>query len=232
MVKPRFLIAIESRLGIFWPYSLRLFFGLVFGVLSLALFAKITEDLLFNELQLFDQLVTNAIRFHPSEILTKGMIYISNMGSPLTLTIIGLFLVGYLLLVRKHIWDAIQIPIVLIGATVLNEALKVFFHRQRPSLIHLVQVSGLSYPSGHAMISFSFYGLLICLLWLNLRKPVLRFFLISLIGILILLIGISRIYLGVHYPSDVVAGFAAGSAWLVACILGLKGIRLYKASKQ
>lgn len=232
MFRPGFLKAIELKLGVFWPFSIRLFYGLAFGVLSLALFAKITEDLLFNELQLFDQIVTNAIRSNPSEILTTVMTYISDMGSPLTLIIIALFMAGYLLFVRKHLWDAVQIPVVLIGATVLNEALKVFFHRQRPSLIHLVQVSGLSYPSGHAMISFSFYGLLICLLWLNLRKPVLRFFLICLLVILILLIGISRIYLGVHYPSDVVAGFAAGSAWLVACILGLKGIRHYKASKQ
>lgn len=232
MVRQGFLKAIESRLGIFWPFSLRLLAGLTFGVFSLALFAKLTEDLLFDELQLFDLIVTKAVRFHPSEILTLGMTYISNMGSPLVLTIIGLFMVGYLILVQRHFWDAIQIPIVSIGAVLLNAALKVLFHRQRPSLIHLVQVSGLSYPSGHAMISYSFYGLLIYLFWLNLKRPVLLYFLTSLLGMLILLIGISRIYLGVHYPSDVIAGFAAGSTWLVACILGLKGIRLYKRSNH
>ncbi|MDD4666184.1 MAG: phosphatase PAP2 family protein [Clostridia bacterium] len=210
----------------FRSYSLRLFIGFILGVISLLVFLELSEDLLFDELQQFDQIVTGLIRIKMSTFLTKTMIYISALGSSAMLTILGLLFFGYVLFVKKHFWDSLNIPIVLIGATILNNILKIFFHRQRPMLEHLVPVAGLSFPSGHAMISYAFYGLVIYLVWINTENKYLKSAVAVLLSLLILLIGISRIYLGVHYPSDVLAGFAAGSFWLIACILGLKSVRL------
>lgn len=210
---------------VFQSYSLRLFIGFILGVISLLVFLEISEGILFDELQQFDQFVTDLVRIKMSPSLTKSMIYISALGSSVTLTSLGVLFFGYFLFIKKHFWESLNIPIVLIGATVLNNILKVLFHRQRPMLEHLVPVTGLSFPSGHAMISYAFYGLIIYLVWLNIKNKYLKYVVTILLGLLILLIGISRIYLGVHYPSDVLAGFAAGSFWLIACILGLKSVR-------
>ncbi|MCK9906483.1 phosphatase PAP2 family protein, partial [Frankia sp. Cpl3] len=103
----------------------------------------------------------------------------------------------------------------------------------RPSMHHLVEAGSYSFPSGHAMVSAAFYGMLGYLIWLNLRqrtKP--AWYVVALTVLLIVAIGISRVYLGVHFPSDVIAGFAAGSIWLTACIFGLHAIRHYLGKKK
>ena len=103
--------------------------------------------------------------------------------------------------------------------------LKQIYHRPRP-LLPLVSASGLSFPSGHAMISASFYGLLIYLAWTNVRRPALRYALVAVLAGLILLIGLTRVYLRVHYATDVLAGFTAGLAWLVVAIPLLKQLEI------
>lgn len=223
-----FLTFLESRLGVFGPFSFRLLMGLGFGLASLFFFAKLTEDLLFNELLLFDRIATFIVRFYSSDRLTAIMRAMSDLGSPQAFLFTGLAVMAYLWFVRRHAWDTVLIPTVLGGSIILNEALKLLFHRQRPGLPHLVEVTGLSFPSGHAMVSFSFYGLLAYLVWANFSGRILKLLAALFLAVLILAIGISRIYLGVHYPSDVLAGFSAGSFWLVACILGLRSIRYRK----
>lgn len=227
-VADEFLTFFRQKLGVFGPFSVKLVFGLALGLASLALFAKLSEDLLFNELLLFDTIIVNAVRYFSSDEMTLFMIAISRLGSPLFLSVVGVAGMVYTGLYRRHFWDTALVPTTLLGGIVLNEALKRLFHRPRPILPHLVKVSGYSFPSGHAMMSFIFYGMLIYLVWLNFRNKFYKLAMTLLLTAAFLLIGISRIYLGVHYPSDVLAGFAAGSFWLVACVLGLRGIRYYK----
>ena len=102
------------------------------------------------------------------------------------------------------------------GAVILNELLKAWFHRDRPTTALIYQY-GLSFPSGHAMMSMAFYG---CLAWLAVQHGG-RWVWAILLVIWALLIGLSRMYLHVHYPTDVVAGFAGGTAWLVLLRTGL-----------
>lgn len=220
---------LERKLGTFGPFSYKLAFGLALGLLSLLGFAKLSEDLLANELLAFDTTVTGYIQNFSSVKMTSIMKEISNLGSPGVLIGIGIVVMLYTGLRRRHFFDTALVPVSLLGGIILNEALKFLFHRQRPDLPHLVAVTGLSFPSGHSMLSYIFYGLLIYLLWLDFPGKRLKWLLTFFLGTTVLAIGISRIYLGVHYPSDVLAGFAAGSFWLVACILSLRGIRYYKA---
>jgi len=222
---------IQKKLGVFGPFSLTLIFGLALGLGALFLFAKLSEDLLFDELILFDQIGTGVVRFLSSDRMTMGMKVASQLGSPRMLVILGMLMMLYTGIRRKHFWDTALIPIALVGGMILNETLKYGFHRQRPGLHRLVEVSGFSFPSGHSMLSFIFYGLMVYLVWVNISGKALRLAVSALLICVILAVGISRIYLGVHYPSDVLAGFSVGGFWLVACILGLRGIRYYKADQ-
>lgn len=220
----------ERKVGIFGRFSLELVIGLLFGVGSLLLFAKLTEDLLFDQLLLFDQIGTSFINRISSEQVTDFMIFMSHLGSTYFISVTGICMIIYLVLIRRHFWDAVLVPLALLGGGLLNLILKCLFQRQRPDLPHLVEASGFSFPSGHAMMSFIFYGLLAYLILLNFPHKKTRRTVIGITAAIIFFIGLSRIYLGVHYPSDVLAGFAAGSFWLVACILGLRGIRHYRSS--
>lgn len=141
----------------------------------------------------------------------------------------ALGLIGYFLLVRRHRWYSLLVPVVALGSITLNLLLKNFYHRPRP-LLPLVSASGLSFPSGHAMISASFYGLLIYLTYTHVARPTLRRGLMAGLGLLILLIGLTRVYLRVHYATDVLAGYAAGVVWLLVAIPLLK--RLEKIVKK
>ena len=211
-------------------FSIDLAWGIAAGIALLLLFAKMVEDLMYHELGTFDAVAAQFIRGFASNELTRAAIIITSIGSPSFDLIIMLAAGGYLLLRLKHTWEALILAISFAGGGLLSYALKNIFHRARPDIQHLVNVGGYSFPSGHALISATFYGMLGYLIWLNLRqrnKP--SWHVAVLTVIFIAAIGASRIYLGVHFPSDVVAGFAAGGVWLTACIMGLNAIRYYRS---
>ncbi len=222
----------NHRVGRFGFFSFRLLTGLLLGMGSLVIFAKLSEGILYNELLVIDRIGTLLVRGMSSDQVTIFMRLISYLGSAKFMGMIALAAMALLGIYRRHFWDTVLVPVTMLGGTILNDVLKYFFQRERPSLPHLVEATGFSFPSGHAMMSFVFYGMLTYLIWLNFPGRWIRFTTVSIAVVLVLLIGLSRIYLGVHYPSDVLAGFAAGSFWLVACILGLKSIRLYKSNKR
>ena len=150
----------------------------------------------------------------------------SLLGSPGFVAAWGLVLVGLLLVRRQHLLLGGWIAAVA-GAGLLDVALKRVFHRPRPMWgLPLLTARGWSFPSGHAMGSLVAYGMLAYLL---LRETHLgrhqRMLAIISAALLVLLIGLSRLYLGVHYFSDVIGGYAAGVVWLAACISGLEIVR-------
>lgn len=103
-------------------------------------------------------------------------------------------------------------------AAVLNFLLKNILQRPRPTEYRLINESGYSFPSGHSMVSMAFYGFIIYLIYRNIENKKIKWLLISILSILIITIGISRIYLGVHYTSDVLAGFLVGIFYLILYI--------------
>ncbi|GAB2952998.1 hypothetical protein GCM10027048_17720 [Hymenobacter coalescens] len=143
--------------------------------------------------------------------------FITFLASRNFIIVAALSVIGYFLVLRQHRWYSLKVPVVALGSITLNLLLKNFYNRPRP-LLPLTSASGLSFPSGHAMISASFYGLLIYLTWQHVSNRSLRWLLTVLITALILLIGLTRVYLRVHYASDVLAGFAAGVLWLLIAL--------------
>jgi undecaprenyl-diphosphatase len=142
------------------------------------------------------------------------------VGEPKLLLVICLSL-GIVLLARNHRSEAATIAITGGGAIGLNLLLKKLFARARPQLWErVVDVRFYSFPSGHAMISMVIYGLLGY--FLGARFPKQRWWIYSLTVVLVAAIGLSRLYLGVHWPTDVIAGYTAGLVWLITCILSLE----------
>ena len=116
---------------------------------------------------------------------------------------------------KKNRWF---ITFALVGCTVINQTIKHIVRRPRPNVLRLVSESGYSFPSGHSMISVAFYGLVIYFVYKNINNKYLKWALISLLSLLILTIGFSRIYVGVHYFTDVVGGFFLALAYLIVYI--------------
>lgn len=205
--------------------------GIFFAGLTIFLFTKLAQNLFFDELNNFDHIVTGFIQGFTSNNITIIMIVITTFGSAFVLVPVAITTIYALLKKKRHSWEALMVIISLSGGWILNDFLKSLFNRQRPDLTWLVKAGGYSFPSGHSMMSAIFYGFLAYLLWGSLMTCKSRIITILVATILILLIGISRIYLGVHYPSDVLAGFAAGSFYLTGCILATQTIRYYKSDK-
>jgi membrane-associated phospholipid phosphatase len=111
---------------------------------------------------------------------------------------------------RKRRREALEVFLALLGSALLNQALKLHFHRLRPGTA-LIKQLGLSFPSGHAMLGMALYGCLGWLLWRHGRHPLWALLLLTWA----VLIGLTRVYLHVHYATDVLAGFAGGVGWLV-----------------
>ncbi|MHB8072955.1 phosphatase PAP2 family protein [Desulfosporosinus fructosivorans] len=215
--------AFPKQLAIF---SKSLIWGLCISVLLLTIFAKLSEGLLYHELGMFDKVIGELIRGFTTPSLTSVAIIITYLGSAY-IEIALMFILGAVLLFRlKHIWETVLLAISLSGAWLLNIILKELFRRARPDIVHLVQAGGYSFPSGHSMVAVAFYGVIGYLIWLNLRnrsKP--SWYVVVFTFALILAIGISRIYLGVHFASDVIAGYVTGGVWAITCIVGLTEIR-------
>ncbi|HEX6738240.1 MAG TPA: phosphatase PAP2 family protein [Vicinamibacteria bacterium] len=141
------------------------------------------------------------------------------LGSAPVLILFVLAVLGALLVRRQYHAMALLLAAT-IGGELLNAALKAAFSRPRPDLaLHLTEVDSLSFPSGHAMDSAVIYLTLAALLTRVVQHRALKLYFLALAAVIGVLVGVSRVYLGVHYPSDVLAGWSAGLAWATLCWL-------------
>ena len=153
-----------------------------------------------------------------SDFVTPIAKFITNFGGAIFLSIATVML--FLLIKNKKIGLSIISNIVII--TILNQLLKRILQRPRPTEFRIVEETGYSFPSGHSMVSMAFYGYLIYLIYRYIKNKYVKRTLITILSILICLIGISRIYLGVHYTSDVLGGFLISISYLVVYISSIK----------
>ncbi|MEG4443108.1 phosphatase PAP2 family protein [Microcoleus sp. AT9_B5] len=194
--------------------------GLAVAALAMWGFATIAEEVLEKESYAFDTSILLYLRSLHTPLGDRIMLGFTFLGEPNLLLVICVTL-GIILLARNHRSEAATIAIAAGGAIGLNLLLKKLFARARPQLWErVVDVRFYSFPSGHAMISMVIYGLLGY--FLGSRFPKQRWLIYSLTVVLVAAIGLSRLYLGVHWPTDVIAGYTAGLVWLIACILSLE----------
>ncbi len=208
----------NKRKHIFTRYHL---YTLVINIFSLYLFSKMIEDVIDGELVTTLDIFLNAkIIMLWNPLLNKIMIFVTNIASPTHLFALSLLLFG-VLVYRKKWYYSLLLSFGMIGGMLFMIAIKFIIHRNRP-VNALIEVSGYSFPSGHATIAIIFFSLLIYLFKDDIKNNILRYvFIISNI-ILLLLVGMSRIYLNVHWFSDVLAGFGLGLFWLTLLILVFK----------
>ena len=181
----------------------------------------IIEDLFNKETIFIDLFIYKLIVLSMrNDILTIIFKIITNLGGAYCLIIIAILCAIFI----KNKKIAFAIPINLILSTMLNLVLKNIVERPRPIGYRLIDETGYSFPSGHSMISAAFYGLIIYFIWKNVKNTKLKYISCILLSLLILFIGISRIYLGVHYASDVIGGFTIYIAYLIIFTITFKAI--------
>ncbi|MCP3772039.1 phosphatase PAP2 family protein [Paenibacillus sp. MZ04-78.2] len=198
-------------------------------LLSILIFVKFAHDLQENQLERFDRTYIDWIQSHINPELTVWMKGITLFGAFQTFFVLLPVSVS-LMVWRKKKWEAVFFAAAVLGGALFNQLLKHIFERQRPMFHRIVEETGYSFPSGHSMASIVFYGMLAMLLLMFVKSPVLKLLIAVMAGCLVIMIGVSRIYLGVHYPSDVAAGFAAGAAWLTVCRVGLQAVLVSRRS--
>lgn len=174
---------------------------IIIGVLAL-FFILILFVYLFDKNLIFDEAIYRFIRSFSNSYFDKYFILVTKAGN--SVFIFGLVLV-FLILLRNY--NGIILSISTIIGAVSNAGIKQIFRRIRPDHLRLIEQGGYSFPSGHAMISICVYGYLLYLVMKKIKNKYLRLVLCLFLVILILSIGISRIYVGVHYPTDVIAGY-------------------------
>ena len=204
--------------------SIELITVLIAFIGSMVLFGLIIKNIFFEKKQAFDLKVFSFLSQFVNDRNTSVMRAFTFFGSPLFLIIANLLLIVYYLFVKKHKWYSIKIPAISLSCLLLLFGLKYFFNRPRPLIPLLKNVPGFSFPSGHAFMSFAFFGLLIYIVYRDniLSNWVTWASIILLLGF-IFMIGLSRIYLRVHYASDVIAGFALGIISMVVLLWILEG---------
>ncbi|MCM3003443.1 phosphatase PAP2 family protein [Priestia koreensis] len=181
----------------------------VYIIASLVLFICLLAIFKLEWVQALDQSITDAMFNKRGDEFTALFVFMSTLGSWKVTGVIGIIICLYLL-VKKQNHAASLLAIIYIMSRVLNWIVKELVHRPRPTVEHLVAASSYSFPSGHAMNSMSFFGFILVLILYYQKRSVGRALACILLGIIIFLIGLSRIYVGVHFFTDVLAGFALG----------------------
>lgn len=218
MKTQRFLLRRSFELRLLWPI-------LLLGVASWS-FLKIAGEVLEGDARSLDMLILQLCRSHGQADLPLGPVWLQEamrdltaLGSPAVLILTVGAVWGYLLVARQATmaWLAAGSAAGGLGVALL---LKSVFSRERPDApFHATVASGYSFPSGHAMMSAVVFLTLAALVARLAPRPLLRLYAIGVGGLASALVGISRVYLGVHWASDVAAGWAAGAAWALLCWL-------------
>jgi undecaprenyl-diphosphatase len=200
---------------------------LVFELLFLAIAACaaailgwLTEEVFEGETRAFDSVVQHAVHHWTPPWFTTLMRFFTDVGSPL---IVVLLTAGIVVFFYRAGWvhDAVTVLLAMGGAVLLTEALKLTFHRARPTpYFGILAPHSFSYPSGHALAAFTFYATIAYILSVRVRSSRSSAAIWTAAVLLIACIGFSRIYLGVHYPTDVAAGYLVAFAWVSALAAG------------
>jgi undecaprenyl-diphosphatase len=208
--------------------GLHLTVGLILSLALLGLFLLIAQSFHGEQgLAQFDTPIARRLSEHREEspTLRRAFLIITDFGSTRAITVLSVA-VALILLIRRRLVLATVWLVAPLGGAVLDTGLKIFFERERPPYRDpAITTMSKSFPSGHSMGSLVGYGLLAYVLVVTLKRPWARVAVVVVLGLLVLAIGLSRLYLGAHYLSDVIGGYAVGGFWLATCISAVEMVR-------
>ena len=162
----------------------------------------------------------------------RFMLFITLLGKHQFLVPANLILIFYFLVIPDRSWFSIRVAAIAISSLMLMLLLKNLFRRKRPLAPLLKAARGRSFPSGHAIMAVTFFGLIIYIIFQAVQNDLLAAMQAGIFVVLILLIGFSRIYLRVHYTSDVLAGFIIGLIWLLISLAVLNKLEQYMKERS
>ncbi len=200
----------------------------IIAFMLLILFIVLLIDIKVNYITSIDNFGYDLFVKNRNDNLTNIMKVITTFGSATVL--ISIIIILFVLIKNKKdaFWGMINLGVVFI----INDFIKFLVSRPRPVGYNLIKENNYSFPSGHAMVSCAVYGYLIYLVYNNIKNKELKYTLIGLLSLLIILIGISRVYLGVHYLSDILGGILLSIAYLLVFISIIKGDKNEKSKKK
>jgi len=210
-------------------FSMEVIILLVAFFSSALLIFYLVREVFYSDAVELDQHVFDFFASHTSPGLTSFMRRVTILGGHKFLVPANLSIIAYSYFIRRKKWFAIKTFAVAFSSLLLMFGLKALFNRSRPITPLLGEVAGLSFPSGHAFMSFTFFGLLIYVIYQRIQSKLAKWALIVFLLTVTFVVGISRIYLRVHYPSDVLAGFAIGAMWLILSLWVMHLIEKNKA---
>ena len=196
------------------------------GILSLCIFAVILACVLTGHAAGFDDPVREFFYSLRGPVMTHVAVFITTLANKYV--IIGLCLL-LLIVPQTRLTFGVPLSAGALGTMLLNTLIKHIVGRLRPDVLHLVVEEGYSFPSGHSITSMFFYGFAIWLVWRNVKNPTARNILTVLLAVPMLLIGPTRVYLGVHFPTDVLAAWCLAIA---AIMLAIEIIRLFEKRRR
>lgn len=194
----------------------------IFLIICIIIFIINTLLIISNKILSLDNIIHNYILTIRHDKLTNILLIITNISSAYSLIAISIIL----LLSSKKKKIPLLMSLNLICSFIINQVIKMIIQRPRPLGINLITESGFSYPSGHSMVSMAYFGYLIYLIYKSNKSTHKKTILISIISIIIVLIGFSRIYLGVHYFTDVIGGFLLSYIYLYLYIKASNKIKI------
>lgn len=212
----RFLAARLSPEG---EFGLHLTVGLVLILLAGMAFSEIAEDVVEGDtITVIDVQLAHWFRARATEGFTRAMLFITHWNGITGTSVMTALLAAWFAWRKAHYWLIVLVTAVP-GGMLLNVVLKHIFRRQRPSLEDpLLTLATYSFPSGHTVAATLFYGVLACFLVRRIHAWPRRALVVAAGCLMVMLVALSRMYLGVHYLSDVMAASAEGAAWLAVCV--------------
>lgn len=203
--------------------------GLLVG--AMLVFVVVVRRIFVEHKTGFDARAFAYLKEHVSTRNTEVLQFFTFFGSHVFLIPANLVLIAWFLFIKKRKWYSIKIPAIAISSLLLMMVLKHLFNRSRPDIPLLYEAKGLSFPSGHALMSVTFYGLMIYIIFKAVKNNTVKWSSITAFILLICMIGLSRVYLRVHYATDVIAGYCVGFLWLVFAVWVLNHIEKYSKRK-
>jgi len=203
----------------------------IISLIAILLLIFVIVDVFAIKNDSIDKALFGFAESHRNPSMTAFMRIITFLGKHTFLIPANILLLLFFVMVKER-WWAIQVAVLSLTSLTLMSFLKNWAHRIRPDDSMIDGITNFSFPSGHATMSVAFYGLLICWFDLKVKSKFYRALITTTLIVLMLLIGYSRIYLRVHYATDVIAGFCIGSIWLIFCLAVVKALESRHTEKR